>query len=159
MLPWTFILSSTQFSTCDFSIKKIHSMFGNHSFNLAWPQNQKVAFFYEVISIVSLTNLYTFQWQYGVCECEIITWYVKDEMLAGITLYHPLVLHRPPLIFENWKKVFTVQKYTAPNFQNSKKKFFFSLRILIIQKYFVSCCFHFVYTLIMVLNLYRDIVW
>ena len=34
------------------------------------------------------------------------------------------VLHRPPLIFENWKKVFTVQKYTAPNFQNSKKFFF-----------------------------------
>ena len=37
-----------------------------------------------------------------------------------------VVLHRL-LIFENWKKVFTVQKYTAPNFQNSKKKkgFFF----------------------------------
>ena len=36
-----------------------------------------------------------------------------------------VVLHRPPLIFENWKKVFTVQQYTAPNFQNSKKSFFF----------------------------------
>ena len=77
-----------------------------------------------------------------------------------------VVLHRLPLIFENWKKVFllyksipplifripkkvfTVQKYTAPNFQNSKKVFtvqkytapnfqnskkvFFSLRILIL---------------------------
>ena len=42
-----------------------------------------------------------------------------------------VVLHRQPLIFENWKKVFTVQKYTAPNFQNSKKVFF-SLRILIL---------------------------
>ena len=30
-----------------------------------------------------------------------------------------------PVSFENWKKVFTVQKYTAPNFQNSKKVFFF----------------------------------
>ena len=39
-----------------------------------------------------------------------------------------VVLHRPPLIFENWKKVFNVQKYTAPNFQNSKKVYF-SLRI------------------------------
>ena len=29
------------------------------------------------------------------------------------------------------QNVFTVQKYTTPNFQNSKKKFFFSLRILI----------------------------
>ena len=39
----------------------------------------------------------------------------------------------PPLPAPNfWKleKRFTVQKYTAPNFQNSKK-FFFSLRILI----------------------------
>ena len=36
-----------------------------------------------------------------------------------------VVLHCPPLIFENWKKVFTVQKYTAPNFQNSKKSFLF----------------------------------
>ena len=36
-----------------------------------------------------------------------------------------VVLHRPPLIFENWKKLFTVQKYTAPNFQNSKKVVFF----------------------------------
>ena len=36
-----------------------------------------------------------------------------------------VVLHHPPLIFENWKKVFTVQKYTAHNFQNSKKSFFF----------------------------------
>ena len=36
-----------------------------------------------------------------------------------------VVLHRPPLIFKNWKKVFTVQKCTAPNFQNSKKSFFF----------------------------------
>ena len=36
-----------------------------------------------------------------------------------------VVLHRLPLIFKNWKTVFTVQKYTAPNFQNSKKSFFF----------------------------------
>ena len=35
-----------------------------------------------------------------------------------------VVLHRPPLM-KNWKKVFTVQKYTAPNFQNSKKVGFF----------------------------------
>ena len=41
-----------------------------------------------------------------------------------------VVLHHPPLIFENWKKVFTVQKYTAPYFQNSIKVFF-SLKILI----------------------------
>ena len=40
------------------------------------------------------------------------------------------VLHRPLLIFEFWKQVFIVEKYTAPNFQNSKKSFF-SLRILI----------------------------
>ena len=36
-----------------------------------------------------------------------------------------VVLHHLHLIFENWKEVFTVQKYTAPNFQNSKKSFFF----------------------------------
>ena len=44
-----------------------------------------------------------------------------------------VVLHRLPLILKNWKNVFTVQKYTTPNFQNSppppKKKccFFFFL--------------------------------
>ena len=36
-----------------------------------------------------------------------------------------VLLHYPPLIFENWKQVFTVQKYTASNLQNSKKVFFF----------------------------------
>ena len=58
-----------------------------------------------------------------------------------------------PLIFENWKKVFTVQKYTAPNFQNSKKKKVFfssSLRILNFQKYFLSCCCQLAYILILV---------
>ena len=34
-------------------------------------------------------------------------------------------VHSKPLIFENCKNVFTVQKYTAPNFQNSKKGVFF----------------------------------
>ena len=43
-----------------------------------------------------------------------------------------VVLHHPPLIFENWK-VFTVQKCTTPDFQNSTKVFF-SLRILILKK-------------------------
>ena len=57
-----------------------------------------------------------------------------------------VVLHRPPLIFENRKKVFTVQKYTAPNFQNSKKSFFFfeNFDILKIffkgQRYVASVC-------------------
>ena len=41
------------------------------------------------------------------------------------------VLHSPTLISENWKKVVTVQKYTAPNIQNSKKCVFFFLRILV----------------------------
>ena len=36
-----------------------------------------------------------------------------------------VVLHCQPLIFEMWKKVFSVQKYTTPNFQNSKNSFFF----------------------------------
>ena len=31
----------------------------------------------------------------------------------------------PALFFENWEKVFTVQKYTEPDFQNLKKKAFF----------------------------------
>ena len=35
-----------------------------------------------------------------------------------------VVLHHPPIVFENWKKAFTVQKYTAPNFQNSIFFFF-----------------------------------
>ena len=47
-----------------------------------------------------------------------------------------VVLHCPPLSLQ-YKYKFTVQKYTAPNFQNSKKVFlFFSLRILIFWKYF-----------------------
>ena len=41
-----------------------------------------------------------------------------------------VVLHCPPLIFENWKK-FYCSKVTAPNFQNSKKVFFSPLGILI----------------------------
>ena len=36
-----------------------------------------------------------------------------------------VALHSKPLIFENCKNVFTVQKCTAPNFQNSIKAFFF----------------------------------
>ena len=35
-----------------------------------------------------------------------------------------VVLHPLPVIFENWKNVFTVQKYTAPNFQYSIFFFF-----------------------------------
>ena len=69
-----------------------------------------------------------------------------------------VVLHRPPLIFENWKKVFTVQKYTAPNFQNSpppKKSFFFFENFDLFKN--ISCCFQLVYILILVLNLYKDI--
>ena len=104
--------------------KKIHIMFGNHSFNLAWPQNKKVAFFYEVINIVSLTNLYTFQWEYGVCECEIITWYVKDEMLAGITLHHPLV--HSWQVFEGFaKQIFTFGNDIFFFLGVNQKNFFF----------------------------------
>ena len=57
-----------------------------------------------------------------------------------------VVLHRPPLIFENWKKVFTVQKYTAPNFQNSKKVCFFLWEFWSfknILKLLFSTCLHF----------------
>ena len=58
-----------------------------------------------------------------------------------------VVLHRPPLIFENWKKVFIVQKYTAPNFQNSKKKCFFFFEnfdlLTIFFKLLLSTCLHF----------------
>ena len=66
-----------------------------------------------------------------------------------------VVLHRPPLIFKNWEKVFTVQKYAAPNFQNSKKSFFFFENFDLL-KIFLSC-FQLVYILILVLNLYKDI--
>ena len=48
-----------------------------------------------------------------------------------------VVLHCPPLIFENWIFFLTVQKYTAPNFQNSSC---FYLRILIFLEIFLSCC-------------------
>ena len=41
-----------------------------------------------------------------------------------------------PLIFKNWKKVFTVQKYTAPNFQNSPKSFFFLWEFLSFKNIF-----------------------
>ena len=70
-----------------------------------------------------------------------------------------VVLHRPPLIFKNWRKVVTVQRYTAPNFQNSKKKvvFLFLWEFLIFKKYFLNCCLQLVYILILVLNLYKDI--
>ena len=91
MLPWTFILSSTQISTCDFSIKRSIACLGIILLTLRDLKTKKSHFFYEVINIVSLTNLYMFQRQYGVCECEIIMWYVKDEMLAGIILHHPLL--------------------------------------------------------------------
>ena len=37
----------------------------------------------------------------------------------------------PAPTFKNWRKVFTVQKYTAPNFSEFQKKFCFSLRNLI----------------------------
>ena len=55
-----------------------------------------------------------------------------------------VVLHCQPLLCEIWKKAFTVQKYTAPNFQNSKKVFF-SLNILIFQKYWFKTCIKRVY--------------
>ena len=74
-----------------------------------------------------------------IIESEFISW--KTEQLTKISHFEEtalnliyiwpkkksclVVLHRPPLIFDKWKKVFTVQKYTAPNFQNSKKRFFF----------------------------------
>ena len=58
-----------------------------------------------------------------------------------------VVLHCPPLIFENWKKVFTVQKYTAPNFSEFQKKFFFFFDNFEVLKIFLSClfstCLHF----------------
>ena len=55
-----------------------------------------------------------------------------------------VVLHRPPLIFENWKKFFTVQKYTAPNFENSNKVFFFENfdPLKIFFKLLLSTCLH-----------------
>ena len=46
----------------------------------------------------------------------------------------------PALIFENRKKVFTVQKYTTPNFRIPKKGFFFENFDLL--KIFFSCCFN-----------------
>ena len=49
----------------------------------------------------------------------------KKKQSCSIALHHPLP------IFENWKQVFTVQKYTAPDFQDFKESLFFSLRILI----------------------------
>ena len=55
----------------------------------------------------------------------------------------------PPLpapYFWKLEKKNTVQKYIAPNFQNSKKGFFL-LRILIFWKYFWSCCCQLVYWL------------
>ena len=63
-----------------------------------------------------------------------------------------VLLYRPPLIFENWKKVFTVQKYTAPNFQNSKNGF---LSLSLFEnfdplKIFLSCCYQLVYILTLV---------
>ena len=61
-----------------------------------------------------------------------------------------VVLHCPPLTFEIWKKVFTVQKYTPLIF---RIQFFFSLRILIFKKYFWSCCCQLVYILILVSKL------
>ena len=65
----------------------------------------------------------------------------------------------PPPAPNFWKleKVFTVQKYTTPNFQNSKKSCFFSLRISIFWKYFLICCFQLVYILTLVVNLSKDI--
>ena len=67
-----------------------------------------------------------------------------------------VVLHCLPLIYENWKTVFTVQKCTTPNFQNSKKKkkgkkrgispffFFENLDLLkILFKLLLSTCLHF----------------
>ena len=54
-----------------------------------------------------------------------------------------------PLIFENWKKVFTVQKYAAPNFQNSQKSFFFFENFDLL-KICWSCCCQLIYILILV---------
>ena len=53
------------------------------------------------------------------CHLQLYTISIRPEKGCLV------VLHRSPLIFENWKKVLTVQKYTAPNFQNSKKSWFF----------------------------------
>ena len=71
-----------------------------------------------------------------------------------------VVCHHPPPILKNWEKVFTVQKYTAPNFQNSKKGFFFFLlefsgfefTVLI---FLLSICLHWKTGL----NLYEEIYW
>ena len=59
-----------------------------------------------------------------------------------------VVLHRLPLIFENWIKVYIVQKYTTPNFQNSTKKVFFFFENFDLLKIFfklllLSTCLHF----------------
>ena len=54
-----------------------------------------------------------------------------------------VVLHRPPLICENWKKVFTVQKYTAPYFQNSKKGLFFFENFDLLKIIFKGGCANF----------------
>ena len=52
-------------------------------------------------------------------------WYysIRPKKSCLVVLYHL------PLILKKWEKVFTVQKYTAPNFWNSKKCFFFLFRI------------------------------
>ena len=75
-----------------------------------------------------------------------------------------VVLHGPPLICENWKKVFTVQKYTAPNFQNPPppQSFFFffpfenfGLLEIFFKLLLLSTCLHFNTCL----NLYKEIFW
>ena len=85
---------------------------------------------------------YLAAWSYGMSTVPYESWFWDTPSYWYNFPFHVskakkkkksclVVLHQPPLIFKNWKKVFTVQKYTAPNFQNSRKSFFFSLTILI----------------------------
>ena len=95
----------------------------------------KPVFHFMMISRLKLIGRCTISHQLDLVFQPSVMSFVVDvttfsiDMLLGPSMDH--VLHRPPLSFENWKKVFTELNYTAPNFQNSKKKFIFSLRILI----------------------------
>ena len=75
----------------------------------------------------------------------------QNYMHIGLKLYRIrpkkkkkclVALHRQPLILKNWKKkVLHVQKYTAPNFQNSKKKVLFCFCFCFVLFCFVLFCF------------------
>ena len=84
---------------------------------------------------------------YVLCSSNC-TWLGRKKKLFGCP-------PPPAPTFKIWKKVFTLQKYTAPNFKNSKKVCLF-FENFDLSKIFLSCCFQLVYILIPVLNLYKD---